>query len=319
MANDKTAAKQQPQGIEWDVVTGENTEFVAQYPRFQWVHGNAQASGFMKTGGLFVSAENYPNFSAKGFSPETLVTRDGESIDGCGAKRAELAVIRIKQQWIKDETYGKNVPLLQALVAVNGCDDVVCISLRGASKSLAFDRAFKLHISQNVALANRTRPDGVPGLEPFALWFPICAGELQDANSKDGKSKSKVTPIELCVPQTLDRDYVVSLWVGRDNYTRFGGVFKDTKKWQMTDIWEQQHNDDPEAPAYTVGGNDGDDNSNGMTQGQASQIIGLLEVKNIDQDELKEFVLTVTNGATNNFRTLTRDEAAEVIKLMGAL
>lgn len=298
-------------GIEWDIVTGENTDFTEQYPRFQWVHGNAQATGFMKTGGLFVSAENYPNFTGKGFAPETLITRDGDSIEGFGAKRAELAVIRIKDQWIKTDE-GKNVPLLHALAVVNGCDDVICISLRGASKSLAFDKAFKSHISQNISFANRTRPQGVPGLEPFALWFPICAGELQDANSKDGKSKSKVTPIELCTPATLDRDYVTTLWVGRDNYTRFAGVFQDTKKWQHTKIWDQQHNaDDPDAPTHT-----GDPDS--MTEGQASLIVGCLEAKGIDGDEFKQMVLTATQGATSNYRTLKRDEAAELIEVMKA-
>lgn len=299
-------------GIEWDVVTGENTEFTEQYPRFQWVHGNAQASGFMKTGGLFISAENYPNFTAKGFTPETLVTRDGESIEGFGAKRAELAVIRSKQQWIKTDE-GKNVPLLQALAVINGCDDVVCISLRGASKSLAFDRAFKSHISQNVAFANRTRPDGVSPLEPFSLWFPICAGELQDANSKDGKSKSKVTPIELCSPQTLDREYVASLWIGRANYVRFGNIFKDTKKWQLTDIWEN-HGDDPEAPAYTGGSVSGD----AMTQGQADMIVGLIDVKNIDEATLNEICLTASSGEIGAFKQLSRDAASNVIALLKA-
>ncbi len=305
-------AKTETSGIEWDVVTGENTDFVAQYPRFQWVHGNPQASGFMQKGGLFISAENYPNFTGEGFAPETLVTRDGDKIEGFGANRSKVAVVRIKQQWINDE--GKNVPLLQALVAIKGCDDVVCVSLRGASKSLKFDSAFKSHVSQNVAFANRTRPDGVPPLEPFSLWFPICAGELQDANSKDGKSKSKVTPIELCAPETIDREYVTSLWVGRENYTRFGSVFKDTKKWQNTKIWEQ-HNEDPEAPAFTGGAPNGDP----MTQGQSEMIAGLLEVKSVDAQELMELCLTASEGATSSFAVLNRTEAEGVIGLLKAM
>lgn len=296
-------------GIEWDVVTGENTEFSVQYPRFQWVHGSAQAQGFMKSGGLFISTENYPNFSAKGFKAETLITRDGTEIEGFGAVRSELAVIRIKKQWIKDEEYGKNVPLLHALVVVNGCDDVVNISLRGASKALAFQRAFDAHLTQNVAIANRTRPAGVAGLEPFALWFPICAGELQDVHSKDGKSKSKVTPIELCAPATVDRDYVATLWVGRENYVRFGSVFQDTQKWQNSKIWEQTHNDD-DVPTHS-----GD---NAITPQQSDVIGSLIEVKGLDEQSVKEMCLTVTNGATNNLRQLDRDEAAMLIDTMGA-
>lgn len=310
--NQATNAKeQQTQGIEWDVVSGENTDFAAQYPRFQWVHGSAQASGFMKTGGLFISAENYPNFTGDGFQPETLITREGDEIAGFGASKAKLAVIRIKRQWVKDETYNKNVPLLHALVSIKGCEDIVNISLRGASKSLAFQRAFDTHLTQNVALANRTRPTGVPALEPFAIWFSVCAGQLQDISSKDGSSKSKVTPIELCSPETVDRDYVTTLWVGRENYVKFGGVFQDTRKWQSTPIWEQNHadaNDD-----LTHSGFDR------ITQSQQEVIAGLIEVKGLEGNDLKEYALLASNGATNNFATLSREDAQVMIDTMAAL
>lgn len=294
--------------IEWDVVSGENTDFAIEYPRFQWVHGSAQGAGFMKSGGLFVSAENYPNFAGEGFEAVTLITREGTEIPGFGSTRSLLAVIRIKHQWVKDQDYGKNVPLAQALVCVKGCEDIVSISLRGASKSLAFQKAFSAHMTQNVAFANRMRPKDSPAIEPFALWFPMCAGPLQDIQSKDGKSKSKITPIELCTPQTLDREYITSLWVGRENYSRFAAAWQDTKKWQSAPIWEQNHNND--APTHTGTADD----PGRATRNQIEFIAGIIEAKSLDVAEIEEMCLAASNGATTNMAMLTQEEAAVLIE-----
>ena len=183
--------------IEWSAIEGRNTEFETVYPRLQWVHGDPRAGqGIMKTGGFFISAEQFPTFNAEGFTKQTLVTQDGKEIIGFAAKEAKLAVVRIKMQWTQDDN-GKNVPLLQAIVYVKGCEDVLCLSLKGASKSLVFNKEFQKHIAQNVATANKTRPANINQLEPFALWFPVKAGELSTISAKDGKSSSKVTYPEI--------------------------------------------------------------------------------------------------------------------------
>lgn len=312
MATNQAKLAPNTNDIDWGVIDGSNTQFETQYPRFQWVHGSPQASGFMKTGGLFVSAENFPNFEGEGFSPETLITRDGTDIPGFGAKSTQIAVIRVKQQWIKDEQYGKNVPLRHVLAVVKGSDDVINISLKGASKALVFQKAFEAHMGQNVALANRTRPQGSPMIEPFALWFPLQAGALQKATSKDGKSTSTVTPPELLVPSTLDRDYVVSLWVGADNYRRFIDIYRDTEAWQKKPIWEQNHADDPndDTPAFSR-------SDNGITKGQIQMIAGLMEVKQTDEAELMDLCYTVSSGSVSSLDNLTRDEANALIELLG--
>ena len=314
MSTNQARAKQaelptQSNGIEWDVVQGTNTEFATQYPRFQWVHGNAQAAGFMKSGGLFVSADNFPGFHGEGFKPETLITREGAEINGFGASAAKLAVIRIKQQWIKDETSGKNVPLRHVLAVVKGCDDVINISLKGASKALVFQKAFEAHMTQNVAIANRTRPAGVPALEPFALWFPVQAAPFQKVSSKDGKSSSTVTPPELVVPETIDRDYVTTLWVGRENYNKFASIYKDTEVWQNKAIWEQQHNDEIDGDTTGFTGND----ENRITTQQSEFLAGIIEAKGLDAQEVREMALAASNGATTNIAMLTRQEAEVLI------
>lgn len=317
MSTSKTTQKIAPSNaIEWDAITGENTDFAIEYPRLQWVHGSAQAAGFMKSGGLFVSAENYPNFGGEGFEPVTLITRDGTEIPGFGATKAFLAVIRVKHQWVKDADYGKNVPLAHALVNVKGCEDIVCISLRGASKSLAFQKAFSTHMTQNVAFANRMRPKETPALEPMALWFPMCAGPLQDIQSKDGKSKSKITPIELCTPGTLDRDYVTTLWVGRENYNRFAAAWQDTKKWQSSPIWEQQQNDEHAGATQQYTGLLQDPNR--ATPQQIDFIGGIIESKGLDGEAIREMCYVASNGACSSLDLLSQEEAAELIKVAAA-
>lgn len=293
------------QTIEWDVVEGGNTEFQAVYPRMQWIHGDPKVqSGIMATGGLFISAEIYPSFTANGFTPQTLITDDGKRIEGYGAQTAKLAVLRIKQQWVKDAMSGKNTPLLHALVVVEGNTDIVCLSLKGASKSLPFNKAFQLHQAQNVAFANKSRPAGVAALEPFALWFPVKAGELSMISAKDGKSSSKVTSPELVKPETVDRNYAVSLWVGAANYKTFAQAFRDTADWQKQAIWKQA--------AET----ESDDLDGVINDPVLKQLIDLATIKGVDE---KEFCLSLTQGETDRWEALRFSEAREALAQMKLL
>jgi hypothetical protein len=291
--------------IEWSVVEGENTEFSVQFPRMQWVHGEKKAAGFNKTGGLFISSEQYPNFHAEGFSPETFISRKDE-IPGTAAQSAKLAVIRVKHQWVKDE--GRNVPLVHALVVAKGCEDIICLSLRGASKALEFQNAFNQHMAHNVSLANRTRPQGASALEPFALWFPITAGEIETITSKDGKNESNVTRPELFQPETLDRNYVVSLWVGAENYKKFASYWKDTAQWQKTPIWEQRDEvTDQDLTDQTGGGK--------ASREQLEHLIMLCEAKGFDEAEIMN---GITAGRLSKFVDLTADEARQVARELAA-
>lgn len=307
MTNTKAApAKDQiAQGIEWDVIEGENTEFSARFPRMQFSHGEAKASGFMNSGGLFISKEQFPNFEASGFEPTTLITQDGDKIEGYAAVESRIAVIRLKHQWIRDDKYNRNVPLVQALIVAEGCPELINLSLRGATKALEFQNAFNQHLLQNVSVANRTRPGDAKPLEPFALWFPIKAAKSRKAQAKDSDQSSAVTPPELITPEKIDRDYVTTLWVGADNYRQFAGFFKETAAWQSSPIWEQRdaHDSDaPDAPAYS--GGDGDP----ATKEQIEHLVNLCTAKGFD---VKELALTVSQGATENIATLTRAECRE--------
>lgn len=292
--------------IEWSAIEGENSEFAVQYPRMQWVHGEKKASGFNKSGGLFISAEQYPNFQGEGFTAETFISRKDE-IPGFAAASAKLAVIRVKHQWVKEE--GRNIPLVHALVVVKGCEDLLCFSLRGASKALEFQKAFNQHMAHNVALANRTRPSTAPAIEPFALWFPLQAGPIETITSKDGKNESSVTLPTMLTPETHDRDYIKTLWVGTDNYKTFAGFWKETTAWQKTPIWEQRN--ELEVPEYSGGSE-----FQKATDPQLRALINLANIKSADE---KEYSLQITNGATDRFENLSSAEAASLIELLKTL
>lgn len=293
--------------FEWDAIEGGNTDFTVSYPRFQWIHGEAKASGINKTGGLFVSADNYPNFEAEGFAAADFILRDGGEIKGFGASKANLAVIRMKKQWVKDETYNRQVPLVHALVAVQGCDDIVCISLRGASKALAFEKAFQAHQAQNVSLANRNKPASAQPMEPFALWFPLVAGPLTTVTSKDGKSKSTVTPPELFTPESNGLAYVRSLWVGGDNYRTFAAIWKETAAWQKAEIWEKRDADPHSSDTPEYSGGDGDP----ATPEMIDHLVSLCTAKGFD---VRQLVMTITDGQTENVGTLSKAEVRHAIE-----
>lgn len=299
------------EGIEWGVVEGENTEFAALYPRMQWQHGEAKASGFMKAGGLFISKEQYPNFSGTGFEATTLITDDGTEIEGYAAANADIAVIRIKHQWVKDEKYHRNVPLAHALVVVKGCEDIINISLRGPTKAMEFQNAFNQHMLQNVSCANRTRPATAKALEPFALWFRLRSGASRKVQAKDSDKSSSVTPPELDAPEKIDRDYVATLWVGAENYKTFAGFFKETAAWQKTPIWEQRTGDtNGDTPEFTGG----DDEP--ATDEQIQHFVNICTAKNLNEVEIIE---GVTHGACSSMEQLSRGVARQIIEKVKTL
>lgn len=306
--NQATTAEVETNDIDWGVVSGDNTEFTAQYPRLQWAHGEKKASGFNNTGGLFISEEQYPNFTGHGFVPETFITRK-KDIPGFASASTLIAVIRTKQQWVKEEK--RNLPLLHALVVVKGCPDLLCLSLRGASKTMEFQKAFNQHITHNVTLANRSRPAGSNPLEPFALWFPIKADALKVITSADGKNESAVTSPTLSTPEVLDRNYVTSLWVGSENYRTFVGFYRETAAWQNTKIWVARHDEDQdETPGFSGGGYSGGD-GDPATPEMIEHLVNICTAKGFD---VRQLVMTITDGQTENVGALTKSEVRNAVE-----
>lgn len=298
----KTQTQQNTEHLDemFEIADGSNTEFTDVFPTIQWFHGNKQIpSGIGRTGGFFIESKKYPSFSAKGWTEQTIITRDGTELHGFGTQQTEIAVIRMKSQWIKDEQ-GKNVPLRQALVVVKDVDDIFVISLKGASKAIAFEKAFNDHRSQIVATANRARPAGKNPIEPFALWFSVKAAEVSKITSKHNpKSSSDVTAPVLNAPTKIELPYIRTLFVGKENYLKFGQIFKDTAAWQKQPIMRGDH---PE-----------DNGIDTVSDAQLKEMLDLCTIK--DQDE-RELALTVSDGETETLEMLNVAQYRQAMELL---
>ncbi len=292
-----TATKQNTNNdIDWGSIDGSNQDFTDVYPRIQWMHGKRQMKqlgGMAFTGGLFIPADQFPNFQAEGWAEASFIASSNEEIPGYYSPKAHLAIIRVKKFW---DDKGSHV---HAICAVKGIDGIFSLQVGGISKALAFERLFTAHRTQIVALANRSKPDGAKGLEPFALWCVINPDEHStQANKNDSSKSSEVTRPILFTPDEVNIEYVRSLWVGTENYKTFAGYYKETEAWQ---------NQIPVAVTPETNG------VNTLADEKLKRIIDLAGVKNYD---LRELALTVTNGSTTKIDLIYDKEADDALELL---
>ena len=288
----------EPQGIDWDSVEGGNQDFQDVYPRLQWMHGkrNFKQLGEKNmnfTGGLFLPENQYAGFSADGWS-EASFTPSGvnsSEVKGWYSPKANLSVIRIKRWWDDDGSH------THALLSIKGVDGLFCIQVGGISKGQAFETAFADHRKQIVAAANRTKPEGRPGIEPYALWFVLATSphSMQKAKTKD--AESEVTLPRLFVPATIDTNYVRSLWVGTDNYKQFSALYKETENWQ-NQIPKKQNNVN---------------NADTINDAKLKELVDLCLTKDYSEADL---AMTASEGKTNKLEMLNYREAREAMEIL---
>lgn len=300
------------ENFDFSIADGTNQEYVDVYPRIQWQHGSRQLSKLgdvvAHTGGLFLPADQFPNFNADGWQEDSFISSQNEEIKGWSTKLGHLAIIRVKSWWHEGE--GSRTHML---CCVRGVDGIFSLQVSGISKGKPMNDAFNAHRSQIVAMVNRSKPQGSNGFEPYALYSAIEPGQHETQSSKSNSSKSsEVTKPRLYLPENIDLAYARTLFVGKESYAAFTQIYQDTAAWQLQIPQAANTIADDNAPAFTGGVPNGD----GMTQGQSQMIAGLLEVKNVDEQELTEMCLTVSDGATNSFTILNRTEAAAVIDLL---
>lgn len=305
-----TVQKQQTANdFDFSIADGTNQDYMDVYPRLQWHHGKkqfAKLGGVVHTGGMFIPADQFPNFNAEGWVEDSFTSSKNEEIKGYSTTKAYLAIIRVKTWWSESDD-GKKSSQTHMLCCVKDIDGVFSLQVGGVSKGMPMNRAFADHRNQIVAMVNRTKPVGTAGFEPFALWFVVEPGPHDaQVSAKNASASSEVTRPQLYTPENIDLDYARTLWVGPDNYKLFCQIYKDTEAWQLQFPKSQIH-DDPDAPAFTG-------NVNGITQSQIDMIAGIIEVKGLDITEIREMCMIATDGATDQIPNLTRDEAATLIE-----
>lgn len=298
--------KPQPQqydDFDFSIAEGTNQDYIDVYPRIQWQHGSRQLAKLgdvvAHTGGLFVPADQFPNFSAEGWKEDSFITSKNEEIKGHSTTKAFLSVLRVKTWWPEGE--GSKTHML---CCIKGVDGLFSLQVGGISKGQPMLNAFTAHRSQIVNMVNRTKPAGMMGFEPYALYFVVEPGPPETQSSKaDATKGSEVTKPRLYVPETIDLAYARTLWVGGDEYKKLCQLYKDTEAWQTQFPKPQTHEDDtPEFSGHQHGA---------ITQPQIEHIVDICEAKGLD---VKELVRSATNGMSENIENLTKLEASEIIE-----
>lgn len=303
-----TTTKTQHADIDWDSVEGTNQEFQDVYPRIQWHHGKkqfARVGGLVHTGGLFVPADQFPNFEAEGWQPDSFTTSKNEEIKGFYSTSGHLAIIRVKTWWGESDDH-KKYSTTHMLCAIRGIDALFSLQVSGVSKGMPMNQAFTQHRNQIVAVANRSRPQNAPAIEPFGLWFVVKPDEHESiASAKDASKASEVTRPILDAPEQVDVDYVRSLYVGKDNYLRFAGYYKETEAWQNQIPKQATEDHAPEFAGPTR-----------VTDATLSQILQLITMKGLEERDL---VLSHTQGETDRAEQLTEKEAKDLIETLKSI
>ncbi|MGE5807603.1 MAG: hypothetical protein ACM32I_00605, partial [Nitrospirota bacterium] len=100
---------------------------------------------------------------------------------------------------------------------------------------------------------NRTAPKG-RALPRFAFWMSVSPGPHTKAGSP-GRD-SFITPPTLDLPAEISRDYLRSLYIGRDNLIRFQEWYREAEPWIAA--WErtgvEQTDTAPESEEEIAGG-----------------------------------------------------------------
>lgn len=297
--------------FDFSIADGTNQEYTDVYPRIQWHHGQKQMEkvrGVVYTGGLFIPQDQFPNFAADGWQEDSFIASSGEEIKGYASQKASLAVIRVKSWWPpKDETGKSSGSQTHFLCCIKGVEGLFSLQVSGVSKGMPMLQAFTGHRNQIVAMVNRTKPAGANGFEPYAMWFVVEPGPHDKQVSKTNADKSsEVTRPQLYVPADINLEYARTLWVGADNYKLFSQIYKDTTAWQTQFPKGQAATDEHAGDTPTHSGVE----QGPITQAQIEHIAGICEAKGLD---MKELVMTATNGATDQIINLTREEGNEII------
>lgn len=217
------------------------------YPYIQWVNGDKKLKnlgGIAYTGGFAFPVEQDSSVRLTGWKAQQLTFDSGESVDVLGASQAKFAVIRTRACWIEETDNGtRRFPLkayrqgmrkkTQALVLAPGCDSLLMLTFKGMVGD-SFNRALDAHWTKVVSAANRTAPQGKK-LPSYAFWVELKAGapKLVGNNGK----QSEITPIEIVLPPTIDRPYLLAQYVGRDALVRSQQLWRETAEWK--EAWDK--------------------------------------------------------------------------------
>jgi hypothetical protein len=237
--------------FDYDVVDPNATEqSVPVYPVAQW-HNGQQAlkivGGVQYAGGVILPTKYLSDgFTLSGWVTERITFRSGKEETALTAQKIIMAPIRTRFRWFVrqgNETiyYPRNAFVmganmrghLQVFTAVHGADEPIVITFKGKA-SQSFEALLKDFATRVVQVANRQAPKG-KSLPRYAFWMNIVPGPHTKAGSTG--QESIVTLPTLALPAEITREYLRTIYTGRDNLIRFQEWFQQADTW--VEAWEK--------------------------------------------------------------------------------
>lgn len=209
------------------------------YAAIQWHNGSVRsAPGIAKEGGFFINGrEQKKAASLPNWSEETIIFDSGDEETGPGALSARIAIIRSRKCWTRKDRDGRMeffpwnqyqegmASKQQYLVAVEGCSEIFCLSVKGTT-GIAIEDALSLHNKKVVSEVRKLTKQNTP---QYALWMELKGGEYKTVGK--GNESSKTTPPRLILPETIDQGFLKKAFVGKENVIAFQEVFKEAETW----------------------------------------------------------------------------------------
>jgi uncharacterized protein YukE len=237
--------------FDYDVVDPNAAErSVPTYPVAQWHNGQRAlkaAGGVQYTGGAVLPARYLPGrFRISSWAMERITFRSGKEERALTSDKVVMAPIRARFRWFArqgTETihYPRSAYVmgahmrghLQVLAAIRGADEPIVATFKGKA-SQAFEALMKDFSAKVVQVVNRLAPKG-KSLPRYAFWMSIAPGP----HTKTGSAGQEafVTLPTLALPADISRDFLQTIYVGRENLIRFQEWYREAEPW--ADAWEK--------------------------------------------------------------------------------
>ena len=193
-------------GIEIEI---SDPAFGSMYPIVQWVNGDPgkkKSGGLQYHGGFFISAEQ--GIEVPGAEPYTLITADGDEVEGFAIRDLELIPIRYRRSWLaqadekglaqrfpwnayedakeydhKEKPRGR----AQLVTLLVGMDEPVVVTLSGLTAGAVFSAGRKRGVIPTFAQTVLNRAKQLARRAGRNIDYPLCAFKLTIGPARDDK------------------------------------------------------------------------------------------------------------------------------------
>ena len=241
--------------------------FGSMYPVVQWVNGDPgkkKSGGLEYHGGFFISAEQ--GIEVPGSEPYTLITANGDEVEGHMIRDLELIPIRYRRSWLaqKDEKglsqrfpwnayedaveydfKGSPRGRGQLLAMIVGMDEPVVVTLSGMTAAAVFSAGRDRGVIPTFGQTILNRAKQLARRKQRQIEYPLCAFKLSIGPKRDasgepafdkvgsGTATSLVTkPVWLDKPEGMPEEADIRRrFVGREMFAKVQDIHKSCDEW----------------------------------------------------------------------------------------